>query len=109
MFWFNFLAPTELLPVFQIEFYVSLALSLVLVVLKAYALVQSLLYAGQAYVAADKLTKPAWVGILFFSLLLQVAMVGTSPMSFLTVAFTIATLVFLVDVRPAVAEMQGGR
>lgn len=58
-----------------------------------------------AFVAADKLTKPAWMVItgiaaaitFFFGLL-----------SFFGIAAMIAAIFYLVDVRPAVREVQSG-
>ncbi|MFZ2502199.1 MAG: DUF2516 family protein [Nocardioides sp.] len=99
----------EILLVYRLEYYASLGISFALVLLKGFALVQSLMYSPQSYLAADKLNKPMWIGILFFALLFQVLLIFAGPFNFLQLAFTIAALVFLCDVKPAVAEMQGGR
>lgn len=108
---FGLLHASGLPLVYVLEYYVGLAIGAVVICVSAYALVQSVLYSGQAYTAADKLTKPLWIGILFFALLFQVISntATHSPVSFFSLAFMVATLVFLVDVKPAVAEMQGGR
>lgn len=107
MFWISW--PHGALLVYQIEFAVVLAVGLLLILTTGYALVQSVLYSGQAYTAADKLTKPLWIGILFVCLLFQLMTAGAGFFSIFGLIVTIATLVFLFDVKPAVAEMQGGR
>jgi hypothetical protein len=76
-----------------------------------------------AFTAADKLTKPAWLAITGVSLLVLV-MTGSplrplgpllgepfygGPMTLFWVAALIAELVYLVDVRIALIEIQGGR
>lgn len=97
--------------VFQYEFYVTLAINLFLIVISAYAFVQALLYKSEAYAAADKLTKPLWSMITFGCLLLQILFwyIHLPPINFLGLAAVVTTLVFICEVKPAVAEMQGGR
>ena len=74
-------------------------------VLKLWALVDSITRPGPAFPAAGKLTKPAWIAILAAALLLT----GASFIGLLGIIGTIAAIVYLVDVRPAVRELnQGG-
>lgn len=85
------------------------ALSVALVGLKAWALVDAATRSAGAYPAAGKLTKPAWVAILSVGLLLAVLSVG-GPLSIFGIFGTVAAIVYLVDVRPAVTEVgRGGR
>ena len=78
----------------------------VLTGVKIFAFVSSLMFPAQAYTVADKLTKPAWSIILGLGLALQILMVGAGPINFINLAFTIAALVFLADVRPALAGLR---
>jgi hypothetical protein len=86
----------------NLEFGLMTLLGLVLLVVKAAAFINSLLYSARAYDAANKLTKPAWNIILGIGLAVQV--IGI-PIAFVNLAFTIAALVYFVDVRPALRSL----
>ncbi len=88
--------------VFQVEGTIMLVVFFALLALKIFAFGSSLLYSGEAYSAAGKLTKPAWCIILGLGVALQ--LIG-SPIGILSIAFTIAAFVYLADVRPAVAAL----
>lgn len=71
-----------------------------------YAFVHAALQRPDAYTAAEKLSKPAWLGILGFAVLL------TSLLSFVFGVFGMAIAacavgVYLVDVRPKLLDVQG--
>lgn len=89
--------------VFEVESYVMLVITFVLLAIKIFALVNSLLYSAPSYVAAGKLTKPAWCAILGCAVLVQLI-----PLNLLIInlALTIAALVYLADVRPALAGLR---
>jgi hypothetical protein len=75
----------------------------------AYAFVHAIRQRADAFTAADKLTKPAWLGITGASLLVLVVFQG--PMSsgaLFWIAALVAVLVYIVDVKPAVVGVQGG-
>ena len=72
--------------------------------LKVWALVDAVSRPGPAYVAAGKLTKPAWLAILAVAVLLS----GANVLGFFGIVGAIAAVVYLVDVRPAVKELRGG-
>jgi hypothetical protein len=91
------------LTVFQAENYFLLLVELVLVAVKIFAFVNSLMYSSESYSAANKLSKPAWAIILGLGLVVQLVMGG--PLGFLNIAFTIAAFVYLADVRPALASL----
>jgi hypothetical protein len=78
-------------------------LFLALAVVKAWALVDALMRPANAFPAADKLTKAAWLWILGLSLATH--LVFPSPIGLLSIAGTIAAFVYLLDVRPAVASL----
>jgi hypothetical protein len=72
--------------------------------LKLWALVDACTRSQASYVAAGKLTKVAWVAILAAAVLLQ----GASVFGILGLLGTVAAIVYLVDVRPAVRELRRG-
>ena len=90
--------------VFELEGWVSDAILLVLVAVKAFAFVSSLRFSGEAYSAGDKLSKVAWVAILGLGLVAQLLLIR-NPLSLIHLAFTIAAFVYLADVRPALAAL----
>ena len=91
--------------VFEVEGYFSLLVEVILLGVKIYAFVNCLMFSKEAYVAANKLTKPAWAIILGLGLVLQVLMAGSSPINLINLAFTIAAFVYLADVRPALRSL----
>ena len=90
-----------MLAVLNAESTLMLIVDLVLLVVKIFALVNSLLYSAEAYNAANKLTKPAWNIILGIGLVCEV--VGMPLI--INLAFTIAAFVYLADVRPALSSL----
>jgi len=91
--------------VFALEASVVLVVGLVLLAMKVFAFVNCLSFSAESYQAANKLTKPAWSAILGLGLALEVLMLGSSPINILNLVFTIAALVYLADVRPALASL----
>ena len=89
--------------VFAYESVVLGLLFLVLAVVKGWALVDALIRPANAFPAADKLTKAAWLWILGLSLVSH--LVFPSPIGLLSIAGDIAAFVYLLDVRPAVASL----
>jgi hypothetical protein len=78
----------------------------VVVALAAWALVDALVRPASAYVAAGKLTKPAWGGITALALVLAYFV---PTFSFLWLPAVIAAIVYLVDVRPALRGLKRGK
>lgn len=76
---------------------------LVLTVVKIWALVDAVMRPAQAYLAADKLTKPAWMWIL--GLTLATHILFPALVSILGLAGTVAAFVYILDVRPALAAV----
>ena len=74
-------------------------------VLQLWALIDAVIRPTPAYVAAGKLTKPAWLALtgasVFTALLFPL-------LSMFRLAGLVASIVYLVDVRPAIRESQGG-
>lgn len=73
----------------------------------AWALIDCVTRPTQAFVAAGKLTKPVWLAITAGALLLLWAF-GPFGLLGLGLASIVAAIVYLVDVRPALREAQGG-
>lgn len=76
--------------------------------LKGYALVDALRVRADAFPAAGKLTKPLWLTFLGVAVVVDVAFFPMGMM-LLMIAGVVAAAVYLVDVRPAVRAMGGGR
>lgn len=81
-----------------------LALGLLALALKLWALVDAIIRPGAAFPAAGKLSKPIWIAILAAAVLLG----GASVLGLLGLLGTVAAVVYLVDVRPAVRELRPG-
>ncbi|PWN04886.1 DUF2516 domain-containing protein [Nocardioides silvaticus] len=91
------------MDVFLFESYVSLAVYFVLLVIKIFAFVNALLYSAESYLAADKLNKPTWCILLGVAVVLQLLPL---PLMIVNLAMTVAALVYLADVRPALAGLR---
>jgi hypothetical protein len=91
--------------VFLILGYIELAVILVAVAVKAFAFINALLWPAASYTAANKLTKPAWLAILGLGFAAQLLLIQASPINPIHLIASIAAIVFLVDVRPAVSGL----
>lgn len=73
-----------------------------------FAFVHALIQRSEAFTAADRLTKPAWLGITgggtLFLVLFNLYTYGTM----FWIAGLVAVLVYIVDVRPKLNEVQRG-
>jgi len=87
---------------------VTLVVLVVLLAIKGFAFVNAMTYSSEAYEAAGKLTKPAWAAITGLGFAAQLIMIG-SPLGLINLAATIASLVYLADVRPALREVTSRR
>lgn len=91
------------MTVFELQGWVQIAILVILLAVKAFAFVSALTFSGEAYAAADKLTKTAWCAILGLGVAAHLLI--QSPLSLIHLAFTIAAFVYLADVRPALAGL----
>lgn len=80
-------------------------LSLAILVLQAWALIDCLTRPTNAFEAAGKLTKPAWLAITAIALVVGLLF---GSLGILGLAGVVASIVYMVDVRPAIREIQGG-
>jgi beta-lactamase regulating signal transducer with metallopeptidase domain len=92
----------------NLDVYISLVIWLVGIPVGLYAFVHALLQRADAFAAADKLSKPAWLGITGASLLVLVLFRFGDAGTILWLAGLVAVLVYIVDVRPRVTEVQRG-
>ncbi len=81
-----------------------LSLGLGALAVKVWALVDAISRPAEAYVAAGKLTKVAWIVILALSVVLG----GRNVLGLFGLLGLVAAIVYLVDVRPAVRGMRPG-
>ena len=75
--------------------------------LAVWAVVDALFRPADGYVAAGKLTKPAWIGITALAAVI-LYFTGGPLGSFFGLPAVIASVVYLVDVRPALKGMRRG-
>ena len=94
--------------VFAVEGTVSLLLALALLGVKAFAFINATTWSKEAYEAAGKLSKTAWLALLGIGLGFQVLILSPTG-GIIGVVFTVAAIVYLVDVKPALAQVTGRR
>ena len=79
-----------------------LVLFYALMAVKVWAFVDALMRPAPAYVAAEKLTKNAWLLILGLTV---VSAFLFRPMGLLSIAGTVAAFVYILDVKPALVSV----
>ena len=84
-----------------------LVITLLIFAVQAWAFIDAVSHRPDAYVAADKLTKTTWLIIL--GIALGAHMLIWQPMHFLNLIGTVAALVYVLDVRPALRSLTGRR
>ena len=94
-----------MLALFQIQNTFLMIATLVVFVIQAWAFVDAVSHRPEAFVAADKMTKPTWLIILGIALVAH--MLIWSPVSFLNLIGAVAGIVYLVDARPALRAVTG--
>lgn len=92
-----------MLHVLEAELNLMLFVELLILGVKIFAFVNCLMYSGESYHAANKLSKTAWAIILGVGLAAQVVLGGV--IGLISLAFTVAAFVYLADVRPALASL----
>jgi hypothetical protein len=86
--------------------WLALGLSLVLLGVKIFALVDALRYSAQHYPAAGKRTRTFWLVLLGLALVIHM-ITPFNPIGLLSIIGTVAALVYLFDVRPALQQVSG--
>jgi len=93
------------LALFQIQNAFMMVATLALFAFQAWAFIDAVSRRPEAFVAADKLTKPAWLIIL--GLAVGAHMLIWNPLSFLNLIGAVAAIVYIVDARPAMRALTG--
>ena len=91
------------MEVFAFESLVMMVAFYALMAVKIFALVDALTRPPAAYVAAEKLTKPAW--LLILGLTVVSSFLWQSPLGLFSIVGTVAAFVYLLDARPALASV----
>lgn len=91
--------------VFALQSGFMMLVTIGLFVIQAWAFVDALTRRPEMFVAADKLTKPAWLIILGVALAAHLLI--WNPVSFLNLIGAVAAIVYVVDVRPALRSVTG--
>ncbi|MEU9130298.1 DUF2516 family protein [Kitasatospora sp. NPDC048540] len=84
-------------------------LAMAIIGFKAVAFVDALIRRDDAYRAADKKPKAFWLILLGLSLGLDLLFPVNVTSGFLTLAGLVASIVYMVDVRPAIKQLTDGR
>ena len=87
--------------VFELQGNVYLVLFLVVLAVKGFAFINSVLHPAEAYPAASRGTKAGWMIGLGLGFVAQL-LIGVL---LINLAFTIAALVYILDTRPALSEV----
>lgn len=93
---------------FQVQNTVALVLSVVLLGMEVFALVEAVRHRADAYVAASKMTKSAWCAITGLCAVLGFLSIG-NPLTIFGLIAVVGSAVFLADVRPALQRVLGRR
>jgi hypothetical protein len=94
----------SVLNVFAVEGITMLVIEIVLLAVKIFAFVNALRFSDEAYRAAGKMNKAAWTIILGLGVAAQIVLAG-SPLNLINLALTVAALVYLADVKPALSPL----
>jgi hypothetical protein len=92
------------LTFFVLQNTLLLVVTLALFVLKAWAFVDAASRRPEVFVAADKMTKAAWLIILGLALVAHMLFWG-APQGILNLVGAVAVIVYLVDARPAMRSL----
>ena len=83
---------------------VLLVITVGMLALKAWAFVDAMTRRADAFPAADKMTKQAWLIILGLALVAHIVLLG-NPFSLLNLVGSVAAIVYIVDARPAIQSL----
>lgn len=92
--------------VLDIEKWVTMAIWVVLAAVKVFALADALFRKDAYYAAADKQNKAFWLVLLVLAVVIDALPPLFDPIGLLPIIGTVAALVYLADVRPALREME---
>lgn len=76
---------------------------LALMAVKIWAFIDALMRPAPAFVAAEKLTKQAW--LLILGLVVATSMLWQSPLGLFSIVGTVAAFVYILDAKPALVSV----
>ena len=100
----DYLRDPNSLTTLSITGLISLVIWLALLGIKVFALVDALRYSNNQYVSAGKRSRTLWLVLTGLSLAFHLI---TNVLDLVSLAGTIASIVYLVDVRPALQQISG--
>jgi hypothetical protein len=100
----DYLRDPGLLSTLGVTGLISLVIWVGLLGLKIFALVDCLRYSNAHFVSAGKRSRTLWVALTAVSLAFHLI---TDPINLISIAGTVASIVYLVDVRPALQQVSG--
>jgi Protein of unknown function (DUF2516) len=92
----------------RIDYWIELVLSWAAVPVGLFAFIHAAVQKADAYSAAGKRTKPFWLGLTAAGTVCCALFPFYGIIPFLWMGGLVAVLVYIVDVKPAVAEVQRG-
>ncbi|GAB3661932.1 hypothetical protein GCM10027596_22640 [Nocardioides korecus] len=90
--------------VFAFESLTTLIAFYALLAVKVFAFVDAASRRKDAFVAADKMTKPAWLLILGLTVVVALVL-DQRPLGILSIIGTVAAFVYVLDARPALVSV----
>ena len=87
---------------FELQSGISLIVFFAILIVEAFAFIDAVARPAQAYVAAEKLNKQAWMMILGLALLVQILLPRAVMLSLIGL---VAALVYVLDARPALQSI----
>jgi hypothetical protein len=100
----DYLRDPNSLTTLSITGLISLVIWVALLGMKVFALVDALRYSNNQYVSAGKRSRTLWLVLTGLSLAFHLI---TNVLDLVSLAGTIASIVYLVDVRPALQQVSG--
>lgn len=92
-----------MVEIFEFQNAVMSAISLVLLAVKGFALLDASIRPAEQFVAADKQTKQLWLILLGLAFVAHILLPG--PLGLLNLAGTVAALVYMADVWPTLRKL----
>jgi uncharacterized protein DUF2516 len=100
----DYLRDPSLLSSLGVTGLISLAIWIGLLGLKIFATVDCMRYTNAHFVSAGKRSRTLWLTLTCLSLAFHLI---TDPINLISIAGTVASIVYLVDVRPALQQVSG--
>jgi hypothetical protein len=100
----DYLRDPNSLTTLSITGLISLVIWVALLAIKVFALIDALRYTNNHYVSAGKRSRTLWLVLTGLSLAFHLI---TNVLDLVSLAGTIASIVYLVDVRPALQQVSG--